>query len=423
MAKRVPPLTASGIAKIKPDQATTIELVDGAVPGLRLRVTPKNTRTWSLNIRANGVMRRFDVGANLGLAEARDKAEKIRRSVKEGADPTAERRARRNEAVSAKLGIGTFEAVLDEYFASGRGGSLKTKAEQQLRLKSVFRSLLTRPAMAVSSVELQRAVDAYAARVSAARAVGYVAPAIKWAVKRGVMQGTFDLEKPIMDAPKQRVLAKEELGRLLPTLDDSYGRCCLLMLYTGARREEACGARWGHFDLQSGLWTIPGDDRKDTRGQVRRRAAPKRDMVIPLSRQARALIEEAGSAEIHRRDLEAVSADIAPHDLVFVGRRGKRLTNWNRWVKANIERSGVKGWSPHALRRTTATMAGDLGAPPHIVSIILGHANVGGQLVAGYNKSRYTIEQGEYLQKLADEIDLIGGEGRRSGGNLRQNSR
>ena len=75
MAKRVPPLSATKLAKFKPDAVKILELVDGAVPGLRVRLTPAGTRSWSLNIRANGKMRRFDVGRGLGLAEARLKAE------------------------------------------------------------------------------------------------------------------------------------------------------------------------------------------------------------------------------------------------------------------------------------------------------------------------------------------------------------
>ena len=130
MAKRVPALSAAAVAKIKPDPVRTLEFVDGDVPGLRLRVTPKGTRTWSLNIRASGVMRRFEVGAGLGLAEARVKARLIRQRVAAGADPTAEKRENRTKAVSAKRGVGTFGAAVEEYFSAGNGAGLKTKAEQ-----------------------------------------------------------------------------------------------------------------------------------------------------------------------------------------------------------------------------------------------------------------------------------------------------
>ena len=75
MPKRVPPLSAVQLAQIKPDPSKVIELIDGAVPGLRFRVTPAGTRSWSLNIRANGKMQGFEVGQNLGLLQASSKAE------------------------------------------------------------------------------------------------------------------------------------------------------------------------------------------------------------------------------------------------------------------------------------------------------------------------------------------------------------
>ena len=101
MAKRVAPLTALQITKLKPNPDRTLELVDGAVPGLRLRVSPLGGKSWSLAMRANGIMRRFEVGAGLGLAEARLKAEELRRAIKAGADPTADKRAARMKAMSA----------------------------------------------------------------------------------------------------------------------------------------------------------------------------------------------------------------------------------------------------------------------------------------------------------------------------------
>lgn len=407
MAKRVPPLTAAAVAKIKPDPVRTLEFVDGDVPGLRLRVTPKGTRTWSLNIRASGVMRRFDVGTGLGLAEARTKAKAIRQRVADGADPTAEKRETRTRAVSAKQGLSTFGAAVDAYFAAGNGAGLKTKAEQLQRIRSVFRAHLNRPSIDVLSAELQRTVDAHTAKVAAARAVGYIIPMIKWAVKRGLMQGTFDIEKPLLDAPKQRVMDELELAALLPTLTDGYGRCCRLLLLTGARRDEASNAKWGQFDLEKCAWTIPAEVRKDTRAQGARRQRPKAAMQVPLSRQAVELLEEARTAELSRRQLEGVGTAIAPGDLVFVGQKGGKLDNWDRWLKANAKKSGISGWSAHALRRTTATLAGDLGAPPHVVAVILGHANLGGQLVAGYNKSRYQADHAKVLQDVADRLDQL----------------
>jgi hypothetical protein len=52
-------------------------------------------------------------------------------------------------------------------------------------------------------------------------------------------------------------------------------------------------------------------------------------------------------------------------------------------------------------------MAGELGAPPHVISAMLGHANIGGQLIAGYNKSRYREEHATLLQQIGSRIDQI----------------
>lgn len=405
MAKRVPPLTAAALSKIKPDPVRMQEIVDGDVPGLRLRVYPTGQRSWSLNIRASGVMRRFEVGSDLGLAEARVKARAIRQRVAEGADPTAEKKERRSRAISAKLGIDTFDAAIEAYFSQGNGRALRTKAEQLKRIRSVFRPHLARPAMEISTSELQRSVDAHPAKVAAARAVGYVTPVLRWAAKRELMKVAFDLEKPLQNPPVQRVLSKAELSALLPTLNDTYGMCCRFMLLTGARREEARNATWEQFDAEKRVWTIPAEIRKDTRTEGRRRMKPKQAMQIPLSRQAKALLEHLRQSELSRRQLVGLDQHIAPSDLVFVGQKGGKLDNWDRWLKSNQNRSNVEGWSAHALRRTTATLAGDLGVPPHVVSVILGHSNLGGQLIASYNKSRYQSEHAKALQDVADLMD------------------
>jgi integrase len=95
-----------------------------------------------------------------------------------------------------------------------------------------------------------------------------------------------------------------------------------------------------------------------------------------------------------------------PDELVFAGERGARVTNWPRW-SARIERRVGFEVTPHALRRTCATLAGDLGHPPHVVSALLGHRSIGGGLHAGYNQSRYRAEVADALQMVADLLDAL----------------
>ena len=397
MARRVPPLSAATLTKFKPDPVKVLELVDGAVPGLRVRITPAGTRSWSLNIRAQGKMRRFDVGQGLGLSDARLKAEDLRRRIKGGADPTAEKRTSRHRTHLASQGIGTFGAMVETYFTTGQGAGLSTKDDQLRRIRSVFAIHLERTALEMKSSELQLSIDSHGAKVSAARAAGYLTPILHWAKRRDLVVGDFNLERPVQDAPRQKVLTEVELAALLPTFKGHHGGCAKFMLLTGARITETTAATWSQIDLEAKTWTIPPENLKDTRALQARRHKPKVALVIPLSRQAIDLLLEARMAEVARRQLDGLTKEIRQEDLLFVGPRGAKLGNWDRWLKATTSKTGIAGWSAHALRRTTATLAGDLGAPPHIVSVILGHSNVGGQLVAGYNQSTYRFEHQHIL--------------------------
>jgi integrase len=118
-------------------------------------------------------------------------------------------------------------------------------------------------------------------------------------------------------------------------------------------------------------------------------------------------LEKVRAAEQVRRELAGVTAEISGDDPIFIGERGGKLQNWDRWLKILSRETGVSGWSAHTLRRTGATLAADLGAEPHVISVLLGHKNIGGQLTAGYSKSRYRREHTEALQRLADHIDDI----------------
>jgi integrase len=94
-------------------------------------------------------------------------------------------------------------------------------------------------------------------------------------------------------------------------------------------------------------------------------------------------------------------------DLIFKNRRGGQLLNWQKWQVRMMKRSGVIGWDRHSLRRTCATLAGELGAEPHVISALLGHRHIGSQLTSIYNKARYQTEHREALEAVGKEIDKI----------------
>jgi integrase len=214
------------------------------------------------------------------------------------------------------------------------------------------------------------------------------------------------------------VLTRDEAGQFLRALTGSaHDLAARFILLTGARRDEVCGAIWA--EIKDGVWTIPAARRKDTRGPRARERAE--DHAIPLSRQALALLNEIA------RGRGSGHSSVDPAALVFQGARGARVTNWPRWSAAKEagkgrrkkgkparkadESQAKKGLgfpvTPHALRRTCATLAGDLGQPPHVVQALLGHRSIGGALHAGYNQSRYWAKVAEALQMVADLLDAL----------------
>lgn len=151
-----------------------------------------------------------------------------------------------------------------------------------------------------------------------------------------------------------------------------------------SRRRYALAAldRWG--ELKGDVWTISGARTKN--GKAR---------AIPLPRQALAALGPRG----------------ADNALVFPSKRGHQLNNWDRETKKLQAASGTAGWTRHDVRRTGATILGDLGLAPHIIKVVLGHASAAEGVTAVYARSRYEREHREALQRLADEIDCIVGVG------------
>ena len=79
-------LTARKVQQAKPPKHGETTLNDPAVPGLHLRITANNVRTWGLLYRVNGKRRRVKLGRypSLGLADARKKAQATLRDVAPG---------------------------------------------------------------------------------------------------------------------------------------------------------------------------------------------------------------------------------------------------------------------------------------------------------------------------------------------------
>jgi integrase len=365
------------------------DLADGGCPGLRLRLTPAGAKSWALACRdREGRMRRFLLGTfpTMGISEARTEARSLHARVKqEGADPTADRRRQRAMGNAAKAGVGTLKAILDLY-GETVGNHQKAWGGARQRIDLIWKPLLPRPSEVLQRRDLQMLADAYKSQSSAAFAVRSFRPVLKWAARRGyVPEDLTRIVPPVPVGRRQRVLSRDELAAVLPALRASnrpYAAAMLFMLFTLARRQEASSATWGAIDMEAGTWTIA-----ETKN-----AQPH---VVPLSHQALDLLRE--------RRPETPKAG----ELVFRTKGGGALINWDRETKEIQEKSRTAGWTRHDLRRTAATMLGEMGDPPDIIEAALNHAGIHSQLAATYDRARYRPQVAAALQRLADALDGI----------------
>jgi integrase len=376
----------SAAAKRAATEGRRIGLVDAVQEGLWLRVTPAGARSWVLGIRdTHGAQRRFPLGSYpaMGISDAREAARAMRAQVRAGADPIAESRRKRAAAQSAREGIGTLAALLALY-GEKAGAQRKSWPDCQRRIGSVFKPHLAKPLAALKASDLQMTVDAWPSEQSASAAVRYIRPVLKWAAQRGYCDaGLAGLHQPATVGRRERVLSRDELAAVLPMLmtdDRPYARAMRFMLLTLARREEVCAARWRDVNFDAGMWTIPT-------------TKSGRAHTVQLSGQALCLLRSIGGGE--------------PDALIFATGNGTRLANWDKAGKAIHAATGTSGWTRHDLRRTGATMLGDMGIEPHIIEAALNHAAIHSQLASTYNRSRYQQPVAMALQRLADALDGI----------------
>jgi integrase len=214
-----------------------------------------------------------------------------------------------------------------------------------------------------------------------------------WCIAEGLLdtnpvQGTAKANE---NGSRERVLSKDELRQLWRSLDDSpFSNVVRLLLQTGQRRNEIGKLQWSEIDLAGKQIVLPPQ-----------RVKNGRQHEVPLSHQALALLER-----LPRRNSS---------DFLF-GRRG--FTDWDGGKARLAQRAGITNFHLHDLRRTCATMLGELGVLPHVIEAVLNHhsRSVVGEVVlpghkagvAGvYNRSKMSDAVREALQRWADWLERV----------------
>ena len=134
------------------------------------------------------------------------------------------------------------------------------------------------------------------------------------------------------------------------------------------------------------------------------RTAPAGGHLGPAGRESQ---ERQGSHIAIGERTQAILATVPrwrDGDFVFGRRAGFQAWAVNK--RRLNQRSGVENWRHHDLRRTVASLLGEvIGTAPHIVSEILGHARPG--MLNVYNKADYRRQVAVALQAWASHVTAL----------------
>jgi len=379
-AKQPVKLTKSVVERLPAPAAGQEIYRDSELKGFGLRVTSGGARTYIVEKRIGGKVRRVKIGRAdnaLPTEKARKLAQEFLGKVAGGADPMAEKAA-------AKARTITLGEVLDDYLAA-RGDKLKPRTREQYRdmiearrkddsplafadwrnkrVADITSELVQRrhrdlsdghgPAWANLAMRVLRLLINYA---SMRFDDGSGKPLIATnPVKRlGQARLWNDVER------RQTVLRVEDM----PTWREGLGAIravgrdyLLLVLLTGLRRREAASLKWADVDLEK------------TRTLTVRDTKNSRDHVLPLSTQLLDLLARRRAA--------------TEGPFVFPGRKADTCLVEPKTLTTAVAKACGVHTSVHDLRRTFATTAERLDISSYAVKRLLNHVTTG-DVTAGY---------------------------------------
>ncbi|WP_448206655.1 tyrosine-type recombinase/integrase [Azospirillum sp. sgz302134] len=361
--------------------------VDGR--GLMLVIGTDGSRKWVLRIQKDGRRRDFGLGSerDVSLADARDEAGRIRRQVRAGLDPVAEKRkatrvvptfadaarachAEHKDAWKNKKHAAQWLATLEEYAFPAFGKVTVDKIDTPQVRDALLPIWLDKP-------ETARRVR---------QRIGTV---LDWAMARGFRTGENPVRSVAKGLPKQpkgqehfAALPWRDVPAFLAELRNTTkaGPVVKLLLellvLTGVRSGEARGARWSEFDLEAKLWTIP-------KGRMKAGKAH----VVPLSPRALTVLEALGK----------LRSGSDPNALVFPGpKAGKPLSDMA--LSMLLRRMAVPA-TVHGFRSSFRDWAAEAtNFPREVAEAALAHA-VESKVEAAYRRS-------DLLEKRRKLMDL-----------------
>jgi len=369
--------------------------------GLRLVVSNSGAKKWVFRFTVNGRRRDMGLGSfpDVELAEAREKAAKARKLVKNGGDPFAAR----NEA---ERHIPTFTGLAAEYIRVHRRSWRNPKHARQWvsTLKTYARPVIgTRECDLITTDDILAVLrPIWVTKTETAKRVqGRIENILDYAAAHGYRDATNParwrghldklLPKPTRvkhvthhpAMPYSDVPAFYQELHAMPGLAFSALR---LLILTACRTNEVLGARWPEIDVEEAVWTVPPERMKNT-GET------PREHRVPLSKPALELLES----------LPLVSGSAFLFPGARTGRPLSNMTLLQAMRRMGYGKNGSHGhYVPHGFRSSFRDWAGEVSNfPADVCEMALAHT-IKNKVEAAYRRGDLFEKRRKLMEAWAD---------------------
>ena len=406
MPKAITPLTDSQCKNLALPAKGINQLSDGH--GLSLQADSKGGKYWRLRYYHPHTKKREEIRLGIypdvSLKAARVKREEIRALLEKGIDP--KQHQQEQEIKQRNQALNSFEAVARKWHADQQAKPDKWTPEHAHRLLRslelhIFPDIGQRPIAEIMPLEvlslLQR-LEAAGKYDTAHKVYDVVNQVFSYAVRLRicVFNPAAELRRELAQVKQQsfhHLSDPAEIGQLLRDIDGYTGTPQVRILlklspYVFTRPAELRMMKWAELDWDNGIWEKSGEG--EQKGERMKNGL---DFLIPLSRQAAALIEQMKPITGH-------------YDYVFWNKGTGQPFSEAAASKA-LHRLGYKDkQTMHGFRHIASTALNEQGFNGDWVERQLAHKDPN-QTRKTYNKAEYLEQRTAMMQAYADYLDSL----------------
>lgn len=392
-------LTDRQVKSAKP-KAKPYRLFDGE--GLALWISSSGVKSWQLRYRLDTREQTATLGKveQVSLAEARTKADELRKLVHQGEQLTLHKKMQRAQRrVDAAVTFASYSAAWAESEAKAQKWTAQYKAEVEASLRNHLSDLDALPMTKLTASILAPVLKAAQARAP------HMLEKVRRRLRAILDDATLDgiLAGNPLPAHRRRshkgeprhypaVTALEPLGAILRAAmasDPCKGiqRAHTLLAFTVQRVGEVVPAAWQEFDLEAATWSIP-------RARMKRKDPQRGPHVIPLPS---ALLDTL-------REWRRIDGNLATGYVCPAPRDSARPITPEAIEKHYRNALGLAGThSPHSWRSAFSTICREAGKESDVIEAQLDHV-IGNKVASAYDRAHRLDLRRELVQWYEDRL-------------------